>query len=331
MNYKERRAKIEEFKILADKGDARAASMVAGLSMRDLDGTSFKYANTANELSGGTDHEALNILGCCYEYGVGCEKDLKRSFDFYLKASELGNDESQYKLGSTYLIGDVVPKDIDKAIEWLSRSAATGNKMGEEYLAYTKMVKDGLVSEFTIVRSEESMLGQPFVTVEFLSGEKTEVKDEKEYFDMLDDSVETAKNDPSVENVCRAKEVAIFGMQAYYERGDLYNNELIYNTVKPLLADDDCKDFASLMMDWAIENCYGLLRCSAKEKEGLDNILKCVSLMERAYNISFDEGVKKELIGQCLQAADMFSRFEDNENAKMYAWLADKIRGEHND
>jgi|GEM_PF-4638983 len=324
MNFKERMAKIEEFRVLADKGDAYAARMVAGLSLLDDYETVLRYANMAVELSGGTEHEALNILGCCYEYGSGCEKDLKKAFDYYLKASELGNDESQFKLGSMYLIGDVVPKDPDKAEEWLSKSAAAGNKMGEEYLAYVKMAKEGSVSHLNMMRAEDGER-KPFITMAFSNGEKLNIWTEREYFGVLDEMIKAAKEDTSVKNLYKVKDFAIMGMHVYYERRDIYNNELIYDSVKPFASDPDCDDFGLLLRDWAIENSYGILRCAAKEKEGLNNILECVSLTERLYLFNPNMSLRGELIKQYRQAAAVFESFGDKGNAKKHSDLADKL------
>ena len=327
MNYRERMAAIEEYKALAEKGDAHAASMVAGLSLLGDEETSFKYANMAIELSGGAEHEALNILACCYEYGNGCEKDLKKAFDLYSKASELGNDESQYKLGTMYLIGDVVPKDLDKAERWLSRSAAAGNKAGEQYLAYVQMAKDGLVDHINMVRSEEGDEREPFLTMSTADGKTIEIKDEMEYFALLDACVRRAKSEPSAENIHCAKQIAIQGMGIYYGRYDLDNNELIYSTIKPFAVDSDCTDFELLLMEWRTEITYGTLRYAAEEKECLGNFATGTSLMERLYLVNPTENIKTQLIRQYRQTAKMFAYFDDIENAEKYMRLADEAEG----
>ena len=148
---------MEDYKARAEAGDAHAAYAVAALSMREKEFDAvFKYANLSVDLSDGKNHEALNILGLCYRFGEGCEKDLKKSFEYYKLASELGNDEAQFSLGLFYLEGDVAEKDIDKAIYWFEKSAAAGNETVQHYLPYAKAAKEGIengsIDEIRVVR-----------------------------------------------------------------------------------------------------------------------------------------------------------------------------------
>jgi hypothetical protein len=64
MNHEEFKAMLESNKTKADTGDEQAAYGVAALSLmfKDYD-TAFKYANQSVLLSGGQNHESLNILG----------------------------------------------------------------------------------------------------------------------------------------------------------------------------------------------------------------------------------------------------------------------------
>ena len=124
-------------------GDANAACVVAAISgMINDDDTMYKYAKLSVELSGGHNDGALDILGSCYKGGFGCEKDEKRAFELLLEASELGNDEAQWKLGVYYMSYGVVEKDLDEAIFWLSKSAEADNDMGRHYLEGAKLARD---------------------------------------------------------------------------------------------------------------------------------------------------------------------------------------------
>lgn len=40
------------------------------------------------------DEKAQYCLALCYETGDGCEKDEKQAFEWYKKASELGNEDA---------------------------------------------------------------------------------------------------------------------------------------------------------------------------------------------------------------------------------------------
>jgi len=70
--------------------------------------------------------EAQCNTGCCYEEGIGTDKDLKLAFAWYSKAAEQDDPIAQYSLGCCYLNGDGCKVDEDKAFMYWKKSAKTG-------------------------------------------------------------------------------------------------------------------------------------------------------------------------------------------------------------
>ena len=328
MNYKERKELLEKEKVKADAGDAQAAYAVAALSNMDRDfKTAFEYATLSVSLSDGKNHEALNILGDCYKHGFGCEKNAAKSFESFNQSAELGNDEAQWKLGVMYMDGQVVEKDLDKALFWLSKSAEAGNDMGQHYLGAAQAAKETGININMIPQDYNDEL-PPYMSFK-IGSQQVIHKNDEEYFHMLEYFIEKARNEPNDEHIRLAKEIAVHGIGFYFEEQDIYNAELVYDSVKFLRVDDDCVDFNFILMDWTLENSYGLLKRAANEKDAVNHIVKAVEYMERLYKINPNENIKTHLVKQYRQAADTFLQFDDKENSIHYANLAEKTTVYH--
>ena len=79
--------------------------------------------------------QAMDLLGDCYYYGEGIEKNLKRSFECYLNAAEAGNVSAQNDVGYAYENGEGVDKDLSKAAQWYQKAANNGNKFAMRNIA----------------------------------------------------------------------------------------------------------------------------------------------------------------------------------------------------
>ena len=71
------------------------------------------------------------ILGGCYRYGEGVEKDCVEAVKWYRKAAEQGNATGQYILGTCYENGEGVKKDYAEAVKWYRKAAAQGDAYGQ--------------------------------------------------------------------------------------------------------------------------------------------------------------------------------------------------------
>ena len=323
MNFKERKALLENEKLKAIAGDAQAAYAVAALSNMDRDfDTAFEYAKLSVYLSNGKNHEALNILGDCYKHGLGCEKDVKKAFESFNQSAELGNDEAQWKLGVMYIDGRVVEKDLVKAIFWLTKSAEVGNDMGQHYLGAAQAAKESGININMILQDDNGEI-PPYMSF-MIGSRQVTLKNDEAYFHMLEYFIEQARNEPCDESIRLVKEIAVHGIGFYFEKRDIYNAELVYDSVKFFKVDDGCLDFNFILMDWTLESNYGLLKRAANEKDAVNHIAKAVEYMERLYKINPNENIRTHLIIQYRQAADTFLQFNDEDNANHYAHLAEK-------
>lgn len=84
---------------------------------------------------GNTDDQLLYKLGRMFLRGLGTDIDIPRSADLFQQAAQHRNPWAEYQLGKLYLFGadDIMP-DREHAVEWLTRSAADGNKYAEQIL-----------------------------------------------------------------------------------------------------------------------------------------------------------------------------------------------------
>ncbi len=89
--------------------------------------------------------EAQEMLGTCYENGIGVEKDMNKAIEWYSKSAEQGHRHSQYKLGAYYFMRYykcIINKEnalmntfAVKAFTWLSKSAEQGHFGAQSMLA----------------------------------------------------------------------------------------------------------------------------------------------------------------------------------------------------
>ena len=66
--------------------------------------------------------------GLMHESGEGgVKKDIKKAFEFFKSAAELGNPMAQYNLAAYYENGEGVIKDMEKAFHWYTKAADQGD------------------------------------------------------------------------------------------------------------------------------------------------------------------------------------------------------------
>lgn len=76
---------------------------------------SFQYFQKASKLG---DEKALYEVGMCYRFGKGVKRDYKKAFELLKLSAEKGNDVGMYEIASMYRQGLGVEKDYDKALKW---------------------------------------------------------------------------------------------------------------------------------------------------------------------------------------------------------------------
>lgn len=50
-------------------------------------------------------------MGVCYKWGIGVERNLEKSVEYFLISAKLGFASGQYNLGVAFLIGEGISKD----------------------------------------------------------------------------------------------------------------------------------------------------------------------------------------------------------------------------
>ncbi len=90
------------------------------------------------------DADAQYKLGRIYAVGDGVPKDSSKAVEWYQKAAAQGNADAENNLGWAYANGEGVPKDVSKAIEWFHKAAAQGDADAQYRLGRIYAKGDGV-------------------------------------------------------------------------------------------------------------------------------------------------------------------------------------------
>ena len=88
------------------------------------------------------------ILGVCYEYGKGVEKNFVEAVKWYRKAAEQGEDDAQVALGKFYATGKGVEKDFVEGVKWFRKAAEQGDAGGQHMLGVCYANGTGVEKDF---------------------------------------------------------------------------------------------------------------------------------------------------------------------------------------
>jgi TPR repeat protein len=77
----------------------------------------------------------MSDLGFAYELGQGTEKDMNKSFQWYRKGAEAGDEVAMYNLGRCFQSGLGTEKDMTQAILWYHKAADAGDTSAKRWLA----------------------------------------------------------------------------------------------------------------------------------------------------------------------------------------------------
>ena len=75
-------------------------------------------------------HYAQDLIGVCYMYGYGSEKDVTNAVEWYTKSAAQGNENAMNNLGYCYSRGKDVDEDKTKGFELYEQSALLGSSTG---------------------------------------------------------------------------------------------------------------------------------------------------------------------------------------------------------
>jgi len=77
-----------------------------------------------------------SALGQMYDQGNGVPLDRARAVLYLKRGAEAGNRGAQYTYGIYFEEGEVIPRDIKKALEWYMKSAEQGFPEGERHIGF---------------------------------------------------------------------------------------------------------------------------------------------------------------------------------------------------
>jgi len=110
---------------LQDPGEVGCANRLGRLYFRGQDGIPQDYARAVQLLEQaygtGKNTWGCDMLGVCYLFGYGCQKDPARAFRF-LQEADHDTDLRNYGFGVAYTEGLGVPEDIKKGVEYLQKA-----------------------------------------------------------------------------------------------------------------------------------------------------------------------------------------------------------------
>ena len=87
------------------------------------------------------------IMGWCYYYGDGVQKDKVESAKWYLKAAEQGEPSAQSHIGDCYDEGDGVEKNMSEAARWYRKAAVQGDADAQYNLGLCYDNGDGVLQD----------------------------------------------------------------------------------------------------------------------------------------------------------------------------------------
>lgn len=88
------------------------------------------------------DVSAQFSVATAYEFGGDLKKDLKQSFDWYMKAANQSHAPSQFKVGYFYEHGLGINKNKNTAMSWYKKAQANGSNQARKRLNKTEYEKD---------------------------------------------------------------------------------------------------------------------------------------------------------------------------------------------
>ena len=72
-------------------------------------------------------------LACCYQTGIGCETDLKKTFSLLYEVRDQLPPDAQHILGTFYLEGDGIAKNYKEGQRWREIARKNGSSLGMIY------------------------------------------------------------------------------------------------------------------------------------------------------------------------------------------------------
>lgn len=170
------------------KGDAACTVLLAecylkGWGVSENKEIAFKKLDTLPKLK----KRGSYLLGTCYYYGYGTEKDFVKAFQYFKKAAELGHGDAKDYLGDCYYKGQGVRQSYREAAKWY-QDAVDNNGIGNSAHSLAFMYDKGegvrtdkrrAIDYWKIAADKGITQAQRIISREYLSGEYLEKDNEK--------------------------------------------------------------------------------------------------------------------------------------------------------
>lgn len=118
---------LKQFKVVAkakvDDGKVMEAAVIANA---DYAKRNMKKGVKLLDDAAATNAQAMYLLAALYEAGKGVDKDMNKAVDYMTKAAEMGYGTAQSALADMYFEGRGVEKSYDKAVEWYGKAYEQG-------------------------------------------------------------------------------------------------------------------------------------------------------------------------------------------------------------
>ena len=112
------------------------------------------FAETVTiDLTSTTKADDANTMANMYRMGIGVPKDMKKAFELYQIAAELGNTDAQVDLGDMYYSGKESVQSYEKAYYWYEKAANKNNATAQMYLGYAYLNGLGVVIDYDKARN----------------------------------------------------------------------------------------------------------------------------------------------------------------------------------
>jgi TPR repeat protein len=75
------------------------------------------------------DDNLLYKLGRMYRYGLGADEDIQKALEYFSRSAKHGNINAKRMIAIKQLSGEYLPQDVNKAVETLTELAENGDAM----------------------------------------------------------------------------------------------------------------------------------------------------------------------------------------------------------
>lgn len=128
---------LEDITMIAESGNARAQSILAGRYFFEDRGVSENYAQAMywwRRAAEQESEEAQRNIGTMYYHGFGVPQDYIQAAYWWRKAAEQGSKEAQNMVAEMYYLGRGMSQDYEQATYWWRLAAEQGDEIAQKNL-----------------------------------------------------------------------------------------------------------------------------------------------------------------------------------------------------